>query len=184
MPARRGPDRLHSRHRDWRGRQQQLLLRSVRLARRRLHVQRRVGRLLRPPRGRARGLAGPPRGHRRRTRRPREQRAGAAHRAAGTNRSSAPNGRRTVPTPRRSAEQRRHRLPRQASTEREAAGTAAAESRGYSDDRSQQATAERSGTSRTRSPATRAGSRNARRARADKAAAAARARSGGGGRRR
>ena len=44
----------------------------VRLARRRLHVQRRVGRLVRRPRGRARGLAGPPRGHRRRARRPRE----------------------------------------------------------------------------------------------------------------
>ena len=38
----------------------------VRVARRRVHVQRRVGRLLRPPRGRARGLDRSPRGSRRR----------------------------------------------------------------------------------------------------------------------
>ena len=45
----RGNHRLHGRDRDRRGDRQRLLLRSVRLARRRVHVQRRVGRLLRPP---------------------------------------------------------------------------------------------------------------------------------------
>src|SRR5262245_912403 len=58
-----GDDRVHRWHRDRRSGQQQLLLRTVRLARRRLHVQRRLGRLLRPPRRRARRLDGSPRGH-------------------------------------------------------------------------------------------------------------------------
>ena len=46
--GRGGPDRVHRGHRDWRGHRQRLLLRSLRLVwRRRLHVQRRVGRLVR-----------------------------------------------------------------------------------------------------------------------------------------
>ena len=45
--GRGGSHRVYRRHRDRRGDGQRLLLRSVRMARRRLHVQRRVGRLLR-----------------------------------------------------------------------------------------------------------------------------------------
>ena len=70
-PPSRRADRLHRRHRDRRRDRQRLLLRSVRLGRRRVHVQRCVGRLVRRPRGCARGLAGSSRGHRRRARRPR-----------------------------------------------------------------------------------------------------------------
>ena len=91
--GRRGSDRFHGGHRDRRGRQQQLLLRSVRMARRGLHVQRRVGRLLRPPRGRARGLAGPSRGSRRGARR---SRRATAQEERTERRSSAPSGRRAT----------------------------------------------------------------------------------------
>ena len=49
-------------HRDRRGDGQRLLLRAVWLARQPLHVQRRVGRLVRRSRGRARGLVRQPRG--------------------------------------------------------------------------------------------------------------------------
>ena len=62
-------DRLRRRDRDRRGDRQQLLPRAVRLARRRLHVQRRVGRLVRRPRRRARGLLREPRGRARGLRR-------------------------------------------------------------------------------------------------------------------
>ena len=78
--GRSGGDWVHRGDRHRRGDGQQLLLRSLRLARRGLHVQRRVGRLLRQPRGCARGLAGPPRGSRGRARRSRGQRAGTAYR--------------------------------------------------------------------------------------------------------
>ena len=46
---RRRTDRFHGGDRDRRGDRQQLLLRPLRVARRGLHVQRRLGRLLRPP---------------------------------------------------------------------------------------------------------------------------------------
>ena len=52
----RGAHRIHGRDRDRRGDGQRLLLRAVWLARQPLHVQRRVGRLVRRSRGRARGL--------------------------------------------------------------------------------------------------------------------------------
>ena len=60
--SRGGVDRLHGGRRHWRRHGQQLLLRTIRLARRRLHVQRCVGRLVRRPRGCPRGLVRQPRG--------------------------------------------------------------------------------------------------------------------------
>ena len=104
----RRADRFHRRHRAGRRDRQRLLLRSVRMARRRLHVRRRVGRLGRPPRGCARRLAGPPRRSGRRARRSRRRRAGAAQRAraddAGTTDPAARSrGRRTAPNRRPSA---------------------------------------------------------------------------------
>ena len=75
-----GGHRVHGGHRDRRGHRQRLLLRPVRVARRRVHVQRRVGRLLRPPRRRARGLDRPPRGSVRGADRPSREYVRAAHR--------------------------------------------------------------------------------------------------------
>ena len=64
-----GSHRVHCRYRDWRGHGQSLLLRSIWMARWRLHVQRRVGRLLRRAGRCARGLDGSPRRPRRGTQR-------------------------------------------------------------------------------------------------------------------
>ena len=82
---------VYRRHRDWRSDQQPLLLRSIRMARRRLHAQQRVERLLRRTGRCARGLDGSPRRPCRGTRRsdgrpageqvgPRGEHAGATHR--------------------------------------------------------------------------------------------------------
>ena len=113
---RRRPHRVHRRHRDRRRHGQRLLLRSVRVGRRLPHVQRRVGQLVRPSRGRARGLAwttartsstsAASGGRRGRSSAPSGQRtaggrhgdAGAAHRAAAANAAGDPRRERSART--------------------------------------------------------------------------------------
>ena len=103
--GRRRNHRIHGRHRHWRGDRQRLLLRTPRLARRRLHVRRRVGRLQRRARRCARRLAGPPRGSRRRAWRP----CGATRRNSARTGSNPPSSSAPRPSRRGSRRIRRHR---------------------------------------------------------------------------
>ena len=181
--------RICRRHRHRRGDGQRLLLRALRMARRRLHVQRRVGRLLRRPRGRAGGflrsprgrarrLAGPQRGPRRPAQRTRQQRPGAARRArrhhtvrAGADRAAAgPAGERGP----------RHR--RRRSGPGSTPSTSSVESRGRSSGRPARLAADRSGTRSDAFSGYSSGSRE--RSASSRGSGSRGGRSGGGGRRR
>ena len=119
------------------------------MARRRLHVQRRVGRLVRRPRGRARGLAGPPRGHGRGAQRSRERRAGAADRADADPQENRPESQaqrterqqtRQENGPQTQAQRDQRKTDAQAAvSQAKSQGAATAESRGYSGDQDQAA---------------------------------------------
>ena len=186
-----GVDRVHGRHCHRGGDGQPLLLRAVRLARRRVHVQRRVGRLLGPPRGRARRLDGSPRRHHGGARRLRRESGREPERRCGDR-----TARRTAPT---SAEPRTRRTQRTNGRSRPdaqtqpaanraaaAAGSASAsyEARGYSQGTpsTQAQTAARSGGADAFSGYSSGRSTQAASSRGERSRSSSRG--GGGGRRR